>query len=352
MSIPPASSHLRWLVALPFAALCGWGMQRLHAPLPWMIGPLLCMAIANGLHARIAFPSPGRYTGQWLVGTALGLYFTAPVLEQVVRLGGWIALAVTLSLLMSAISAQVLSRIGGADAITAFFASAVGGAAEMANLAERHGARVDQVAAAQAVRVLMVVLIVPFAFKLSGLHGSDAYATISVPLRMGGLLALLASAWLSGALFARARVPNGWLFGPLLLSTVLTATSHPLSSVPGGLVNAGQLLIGCSLGARFAPEFFRDSPRYMAGVVASALVLLLGCAGIGILIGELSGIASPTAVLATAPGGLAEMGLTAKVLQLGVPVVTAFHTVRLTAVVLSAAPAHALLRWWAARRKK
>jgi uncharacterized membrane protein AbrB (regulator of aidB expression) len=121
-------------------------------------------------------------------------------------------------------------------------------------------------------------------------HGSHAYATISVPLRMSGLLALLTG-----------------------------ACSHPLSGVPRGLVNAGQLLIGCSLGARFAPESFRDSPRYMAGVVASALVLL-GCAGIGVLVGELSGIA--------------------------------FHAFKLAAVVFSAAPAHALPRLCAARRKK
>ena len=42
--------------------------------------------------------------------------------------------------------------------------------------------------------------------------------------------------------------------------------------------------------------------------------------------------------VASVPGGIAEMCLTAKALQLGVPVVTAFHVTRMVAVVLLAGP--------------
>jgi hypothetical protein len=47
--------------------------------------------------------------------------------------------------------------------------------------------------------------------------------------------------------------------------------------------------------------------------------------------GWASGIPIATLVLATAPGGMAEMSLTARNLQLGVPVVTAFHVIRMAA---------------------
>jgi uncharacterized membrane protein AbrB (regulator of aidB expression) len=43
-------------------------------------------------------------------------------------------------------------------------------------------------------------------------------------------------------------------------------------------------------------------------------------------------------LLGTSPGGIAEMCITAKVLQLGVPVVTAFHVTRYIAVLLLTAP--------------
>jgi uncharacterized membrane protein AbrB (regulator of aidB expression) len=41
-------------------------------------------------------------------------------------------------------------------------------------------------------------------------------------------------------------------------------------------------------------------------------------------------------MLGTSPGGIAEMCITAKVLQLGVPIVTAFHVTRLATVLLLA----------------
>jgi hypothetical protein len=52
-------------------------------------------------------------------------------------------------------------------------------------------------------------------------------------------------------------------------------------------------------------------------------------------------------LLGTSPGGIAEMCITAKVLQLGVPVVTAFHVTRYVAVVVLTAP---LYRWETRRR--
>jgi uncharacterized membrane protein AbrB (regulator of aidB expression) len=51
-------------------------------------------------------------------------------------------------------------------------------------------------------------------------------------------------------------------------------------------------------------------------------------------------------LLGTSPGGITEMAITAKVLQLGVPVVTAFQVCRLIAVLLLVAP---MFRWLEAR---
>jgi hypothetical protein len=51
-----------------------------------------------------------------------------------------------------------------------------------------------------------------------------------------------------------------------------------------------------------------------------------------------------TLVLATAPGGIAEMSITAKVLELGVPVVTAFHVTRVVLLLTCTAPIFVWLR--------
>ena len=46
-------------------------------------------------------------------------------------------------------------------------------------------------------------------------------------------------------------------------------------------------------------------------------------------------------MLGVAPGGISEMAITAKVLQLGVPLVTAFQVFRMVGVVLVTGPLYA-----------
>jgi uncharacterized membrane protein AbrB (regulator of aidB expression) len=65
-----------------------------------------------------------------------------------------------------------------------------------------------------------------------------------------------------------------------------------------------------------------------------------------LVVARLWGLHPATALLGTVPGGMAEMCITAKVLELGVPVVTAFHVTRMAAVVLLAGP---MYRWRSAR---
>jgi hypothetical protein len=66
------------------------------------------------------------------------------------------------------------------------------------------------------------------------------------------------------------------------------------------------------------------------------------CAGFAGLLAWGTGLHPVTLLLGTSPGGIAEMAITAKVLQLGVPVVTAFQVCRLVAVLLLVNP---LWRW-------
>ena len=329
-----AQNLLAYLLGIAAALLCVW----LHTPLPWMIGPLVALALANMAGARLTVATPLRNAGQWVIGVALGLYFTPAVVQQVAALAPWIVLGVVFALALGAAGGFLLACWSGVDSGTAFFAMAIGGASEMANQAERHDAQVDRVAAAHSLRILMVVVIVPFAFRFAGVHGVDPYLPGARHVDYGGLvlLALLTSAF--AWLIARIGSVNPWVIGPMFATIALTASSIELSALPQWVVNAGQLLIGCALGTRFSRDFVRAAPRFMLSVAAIVLAFLVVAAGFGFVLSALSGIALPTALLATSPGGIAEMSLTAKSLQLGVPIVTAFHVVRMSAVVLLIGP--------------
>jgi uncharacterized membrane protein AbrB (regulator of aidB expression) len=66
--------------------------------------------------------------------------------------------------------------------------------------------------------------------------------------------------------------------------------------------------------------------------------MIVLCASVAWSLAQFVPIHWATLLLGTSPGGIAEMAITAKVLQLGVPVVTAFHVTRLAAVLLLAEP--------------
>jgi membrane AbrB-like protein len=325
-------------LALAAAQLC----ILLDTPLPWMIGPLFSTAAACMLGARLAAPRQAREAGQWAIGTALGLYFSAPVLAVLARYAGWIALAVAFAVMLGVASGYLLRRLSGTDRATAFFAMAVGGASEMAVQGERHGAQVERVAAAHSLRIMLVVGTIPFALRWWSTHGSAPGHDLFVPLAGAvsypglALLAVLTS--LGALLLKRLDIPNAWVIGPLALALVLTASGVQLSRLPEWMIRCGQLLIGVSLGTRFTPAFARTAPRYLASVALCTVLMLLLAAGFALALAQLTGIHPGTAILASSPGGIAEMSLTARVLHLGVPIVTAFHVSRMVVVVLAIGP--------------
>lgn len=331
------------IVALLGAALC----LVLHTPLPWLIGPLLAVALVGMLGVSLKSPSVARALGQWTIGIALGLYFSPEVVREVVRLAPWVITAIVFAILLGAAGAAVLSRAMATDDATAFFSMAIGGASEMAVQAERHGGRVDRVAAAHSLRLMIVVVTVPFLFKALGIHGVDPETPVTHAFSWPGLAVLLAVTAASAAVMNRLDWPNGWMIGPLLTTAALTATDQHFSSLPTFVVNGGQLLIGMSLGSHFTAEFFRAAPRFLVAVALITVGYLVVAAGFGLLLAAGSGLRPMTAVIATTPGGIGEMALTARALDLGVAIVTAFHALRMVVVVLTVGP---LFRLWARHR--
>lgn len=338
--MPPLSRPQRFvrriLPALLLATLAGWLAQTLRLPLPWMIGPLFCIALLRMAGARLEAPPGGRQAGQWAIGTALGLYFTPEVLAQLGRHSLAIALMAASAVAIGLLGAWLLRRWGGVGAATAFFAALPGGASEMVVLAERQGGALDRVAAAHALRVMLVVASVPFVLQHWGHPGDEIFRPLSrgVDWPRFPLLVLASAAGI--ALFGRLRLANAWVLGPLAAIGGLSALGIPLSGLPGALVNGGQLLLGVALGNRFSPSFFRAAPRFL-GVSALATLLALGLSGLFVLLlGRFVAIPLPSLALAASPGGMAEMSVTAKVMHLSVPLVTATHVLRVVLLTVCA----------------
>jgi len=326
-------------VCVAGGALCAW----LKTPLPWMIGPLAGMALFQFGGASLVAPPGGRQFGQMTIGVAIGLYFTPTVASEVLANAPALFAAAIGVLLIGIVSSLVLERASGTDHATAFFSTAIGGAQEMVVLADRHAALADRVALAHSLRLLVVVTSVPIAITLLGQTGTDDYIPVAVPFDPAGLALLAALALAAAFAWQRTRLPNPFMMGPLALAIALTVAGLEFSSIPSWLTNAAQLLLGCSLGERFQRSFLREAPRFVAAVLASVALMLVLCAALALAISWSLGVLPATILLACAPGGIAEMAITAKVLRVGVAFVTAAHVIRFAIVMLFTEPVYLYL---------
>ena len=76
------------LRALAVGIPAGFLFDYLHTPIPWMIGPMIAVAALNLMGVRMYSPPYARQMGQVILGSAVSLYFTPPV---VARAGGQLA---------------------------------------------------------------------------------------------------------------------------------------------------------------------------------------------------------------------------------------------------------------------
>lgn len=331
------SRGLRIAATLGLALVAAWGCQALRLPLPWMLGPLAVTALFGIAGAPLAASSRLRNLGQAGIGVALGLYFTPAVLSLMPALAPALGAGVLWALAIGFGFYRFLLRSPGLDPAnaraTAFFSGAIGGASEMAVLADRHGGAVDRVAAAHSMRLLLVITLIPFGFQAAGLHGADPLpAALVDEVRPAGLLVLLALAAAGVVLMRALRAPNAFVLGALASTALLAGSGVELSALPRPASDAAQLFIGVALGTRFTPAFVRAAPRWLGAVALGTLVMIVASALFAWGLSFWVGLHPATLLLATSPGGIAEMAITAKVLQLGVPVVTTFHVVRYVAV--------------------
>ena len=322
------------VIALIGAIAAVW----LNTPLPWMLGSLLFIAISRMASAPVSSSANLRYLGQWGIGVSLGLYFTPHVVGVIAQNIWPIISGMIFAICLGLYGTLVFRKLGGVDLKTAWFSSAIGGASEMTSLSERYGGRPDLVASAHSLRILTVVVVIPVALQLWGVIGTDSSLPGPKVVNLGGL-ALLAVVTASSALIAGyLKMPNGWVLGPMFVAMGLTMNGIELSALPDFVSKTGQLLIGWSLGDKFRPGFFRAAPRFLLSVVFCSISSIALAFCFALVLDQTTSIPLATLLLGLAPGGIAEMAITAKVLQLGVPLVTAFQVTRMALVVIVTGP--------------
>ncbi len=319
--------------------LGGFAAKHLGLPLPMLMGSVVCV----GALSILGFEPGGKppKVPFWLrlffipiIGLSIGAAFTPDVLQEARR--WWPSLlALTVYIpLAHFIGYHWLQLTGGLSRVTAFYSAVPGGLLECIAMGEENGADAQMLTALQFLRLILTVLLVPLAFSVlnGGAVGSASGVVLirsAVPFAGAEIFWHVALGVAGFFLGKRLHMPAYIITGPILASGLGHLTGLLHAAPPGWLIEMTQLVIGVSLGTRFAGMLPRTFVRALGLAFVNMLMTMVLAIGIGILLHEVVGERIEAVVLAFAPGGLAEMSLVALSMHISVLYVSAHHVARI-----------------------
>lgn len=336
----------RLALALLVGILGGLLFWWLNWPLAWLLGPMLATTIGSLARLDIAVPGALRTPMLAVLGVLLGSGFTP---EMVGQLWGWLPTLLSLPAyvaLVTAVSALYLRKVARFDLRTSLFAGAPGGFGEMVILGDQAGGDPRRIALVHAVRVLFIVLSVPLLVRAFGMdlpavpraHAATGWLDIAMLLLTAAL-----GAWVGKLV----RLPAPPLLGGMLMSAVGHALGLLEGAPPAVILAIAQLVIGCSIGCRFAGFRLHDVLGTMVAGLGLTIVMLLASFAVAVVIHLLSDASPLLLLLALVPGGVAEMSVIGLALDVDPAFVATHHIVRI-ALVVAAAP---YVSRWVIRRE-
>jgi membrane AbrB-like protein len=315
----------------------GMAAKALHLPLPMLLGSLLAVGAAAifGLRPFGHLPqAPQRIRMIFvpIIGVAIGASARPEILEEA---RSWIPSLVILAVFIPVVhflGYRMLVATGRTDRLTAFYGTAPGGLVETVQMGEEAGADIQMLTMLQFLRLILTIIIVPVAFTVMEGHavGSAGGAAVAGHgLGPMDVLILLICAVVGALIGLKLKLPAGHVLGPIILSGAVHAAGLTQSVPPGWLVAAAQVVIGTSLGVRFAGMPKRRILDALGLAVMNGTLTIGGAAILAWLIADVAGEPARAVFLAFAPGGLVEMGLIALSLNMSILYVTAHHLLRI-----------------------
>ena len=331
-------SFLRTLLSLAIGAAGGVAFLFLDLPLPWLIGALGATTAAALLGVPVRIPGRLRSSVIVVIGLMIGSSFSP---ETMSRLGVLLPSVAGVCVYVAATTAIVgfaLRRFAGFSGIDSFCSGAPGGFAEMVLLSGEMGGDERTVSLMHTIRIMVVVVAIPFAYRLYFGNPPAAASGVGHIADLGwddaGMLVTIAAI---GFVVARvARLPLPVLIGPMFASALFHGAGWTDAKAPMELVAMAQLILGSSIGARFSGLTLGRIGRVL--LIGALATLGMIAVGVGVAVGTwaLTGMRFDALVMAYAPGGVTEINLVALALGIDPVFVATMHLARLAFLMLTA----------------
>ena len=309
----------------------------LDIPLGWLLGAMVANMVASMQGLSLEIPNWLRTIALAALGVMLGTAFSPELLERIHR---W-SLTITGMICYLAVAVPWAMYYGqkviGFDRLTAIFSSIPGGLSFMVVLGSSVGANPRSTALAHTARLATILIVLPiFINQLPdvGLSSVAMLTTTKAPINLE-IMGIFFVVGLFGSIIARfIRIPSPYLLGPMILMMVLELAGLTSLHPPVEFTSVTQVVIGASIGAAFSGT----KPRELAKTLILSCGLTLSLLALAMVfaygLNQWTGIGFAVLLLAFVPGGLAEMGILALIMNIDPVFVASHHAVRVLLISL------------------
>ena len=314
------------IISIPSAIVA----EFFNIPLAWFLGPMLITSLASLMGLKTKMPKLVLSATLILLGLYIGNYVDKSLFSQIHQ---W-AFTSFIMLIYIVISVLVVSRyleiFSKYDKKTSIFSAAPGALGPLMILAEDEKSDLSQVATSHLIRLIIIITVFPFIVNsFYEVENIKIAEEIIQDQNIFHLIILIISSILLIIVFDRFRIPAALLSGTLFASGFLQISDIASYQLSPNIINYCLLILGSSVGCRFADKTFGDIARNaLHSFVATFLLVILGllAAFAASLIIDKNFF---TLLLSYCPGGIYEVAVIAIFFDLDPEFVSFHHIIRL-----------------------
>ena len=323
-----------FLLTLAAGAVGGAAAAVVNLPLAWMLGALWVVVLLSAWKTPPQPPRQLRRLALAVIGCYLGGSFTPSFFSSLTQAPFALMMTTLVTVSTFTVGFFALKRLLNVDSHTALFGSMPGGLSLLIALASTYRGDKTVVVTVQVVRIISVASIIPLWSRFVAGDAAvvaAAAADIAEPYGLWWLLLVFFAAAAAGMLLRSAQI---YMMAAIFFTAVLYVNEFTAGAPPPMILAGAQVVLGASVGASLGLKELISSGKTAVVGVTMAILYLAVCALFAAAAAAVSDIGFLVWLLAFAPGGIAEICLTAQLLDLNPTFVLTMQVLRLLLVVV------------------
>tara|TARA_B100000579_G_scaffold52014_1_gene36194 strand:- start:127 stop:1203 length:1077 start_codon:yes stop_codon:yes gene_type:complete len=314
------------IISIPSAVVA----EYLNIPLAWFLGPMIITSIAALSGLKIIMPKFVLSFILIILGLHIGNYIDQNLFNQMFD-WIWTSLIMLVYIIICIlIVSKYLQKFASYGKKASIFSAAPGALGPLMILAENEKTDLSQIATSHLIRLIIIITVIPFII----VNNNDNTVLLNddfnyLAQNHFNLIILIISSIFCIFIFDKIKIPAALLSGTLFASGLLQITDIASYKLPDETVNFCLLILGSSVGCRFAEKTLREiANNSLHSIVATTILVLLGlfAAYVATFFVDTNIL---TLILSFSPGGIYEVAVIAIAFDLDPDFVAFHHIIRL-----------------------